>query len=437
MFRLSLPTIASMLTIGLYYVADAAFVSRLGTAQLAAVSVAFPVFAVVGGIGQIFGTGAASWISRLLGGGDREQADGAASVALCSAALVALFIATAGQLVLPALIRLLGASEAVYPYALSYVRIIIPANSVTILNVTMASIVRSEGNARRAMYSVAVSQFLNIALDPVMIFLFGLGIRGAAFATLVSQTASFVYLAATFVRRDNNCAVSVTAALRHRRLLRRIIVVGIPSLSLQFLGSFALALTNNAASQFGDAAIASVGVGFRVLAFGVYPVYGLSIGLQPIAGYSHGAGRFDRLTAALKETIKWAGAYAVIFAVVVVVWAPQIVGFFSPDPAVVAIGGRLLRTVTVMFPFFSLQVVFAVLFQAVGRPIPAAAIFVARQAVFFIPAVLVLPRLFGLTGLIFSQPFADALTTMLTAVLAVRFLRPLTFGCAALTKHIE
>jgi putative MATE family efflux protein len=415
-----------MVTIGLFYVADAAFISRLGTAELAAVSVAFPIFAVVGGIGQAFGAGAASWISRLLGAGDRETAGGAASVAVFGAAGAGILVATTGQLVLPALLRLLGAPATVFPHALAYTRIIVPANAVTILNVTMAGIVRSEGNARLAMYSVIVSQTVNIVLDPLLIFGARLGIRGAALATAAAQTASCVLLLMSIIRRRNHCAVTPRLAARYVRLLPRVVAVGLPSWALQLLGSFALAIINRATSEYGEAALGSVGIAFRVLALGAYPVYGLSLGFQPIAGYSHGAGRYDRLLSALKVTAALAGAYSLVFAAGVVGLAPHIVTVVGGDQAVTEIGTKILRAVTVCFPLFSMQIVFAVLFQSIGRAGPAALIFAARQAFFFLPAVLILPRIMGLDGIILSQPIADILTFALTAYLGIRALRELT-----------
>jgi putative MATE family efflux protein len=423
--RMSMPSIISMVGVGVFYLADAAFISRLGTTHLGAISVSFPLFAVVGGIGQAFGTGAASLISRFLGAGDRESAQRVASSVFFTALITGVIVAGVVIAMLEPLLRLIGASEAVLPLAIQYSRIIVAANVLTMLNITMASIVRAEGNARLSMASVLLSSGLNIILDPLLIFTAGFGLEGAAAATLIAQCASFVLLSTTFYRKRHQCKISVRLWRKGLRYIPSVLRIGAASFFLQFLGSSALAVTNKMALAFGDHAVAAVGLTFRFLALGMYPVYGFTVGFQPVVGYSYGAKNFDRLMKALRTAVFWTLSFSLVFSAALVIWARPVVGRFSGDAEVVATGARMLRAVAFFFPLFNMQIVMAVFFQALGRGVSAALIILSRQALFFYPAILVLPRFIGLDGVIYSQPVADVLTATLASVLTVLVLRGL------------
>ena len=423
--KLAVPSIVSLAAVAVFNIIDAAFVARLGTPQLGAITVAFPIFAVVAGVGQTFGTGAASLISRLLGAGKKHQADRIASTAILSVLGIGLIVAGLGQLFLSDLLSLLGATDTILPHATVYARMLIVANVFTTLNITMTNMLRSEGNAFLAMTGVIVSTSSNIVLDPICIFLLDMGIRGAAVATLISQLFTFLLLASTYFRRQNHCHIKVKLFSFGRETMVKLIQLGAPMFLLQLLGSIALAVINIAAKPYGDAAVASVGLSFRVLILGMYIMYGMSLGLQPLVGFNYGGGRLDRVFESIKTTFRWTSTFGVVYAAVIVIGARMIVSLFSPDPEVIDVGTRILRAVTLLFPFFGLQVVVAILFQSLGMAVPAALIFVARQALFFLPAIVVLPRFFGLDGVIYSQPVADILTTILTVVLAIRLIRRL------------
>ena len=425
MRRLSLPAVGSMVSIAVYMLIDAAFIGLLGTAELGAASVAFPLFTAVGGVGQVFGTGAASIISRLLGRGDREKANTIASAALLGVLFAGGAIATVVNLTLEPLLARIGGTSSIIAVAGGYTRILIFANAIIMVNVTLVSIIRAEGNIRRGMYSVMIATLLNVVLDPIFMFAFDLGLRGAAIATLIAQSASLVFLTSTFVSNRNTSRIHLGSSLRGLRSLPKLLLVGVPSFLLQLLGASAIAFINVAAAKYGDAAVASVGLTFRVLAVGMYPIYGFTTGFQPVAGYNYGAGNYDRVLVAIRAAVVWTSVFAVLFTAVVVGFAPSIVLAFSRDPAVIMIGARMLRFVTLLFPLFGLQIVAAVLFQALGYALPAALIILARQGIFFYPAIILLPRYFGLNGIILTQPIADLLTTLLTSIFALIIIRRL------------
>jgi putative MATE family efflux protein len=423
--RMSFPVIASMAAVAVFQIIDAIFVGRLGTAALGAVSVSFPIFAVVSGLGQAFGTGAASWMSRYLGSGKKDEAGIVASTAVVSVGISGLILAGTILIIIDPLLRLLGATDTIIGFASLYTRILVLANVITMLNITMVNIIRAEGNAKYGMFSTLISAGLNILLDPILIFGFGLGMPGAAIATLIAQLCAFAFLVSSFVRGSNHCKISLRAGFGGIAHIGRILVAGAPIFFLQLLGASALGLINHVAMKYGDAAVAAVGLAFRILSVGMFPIYGFSTGFQPVAGYSYGAGDYDRVFRVIRTAVSWVFAFAVIFAAVVLTGAPQIVGAFSTDARVVDIGTRILRAVIILFPLFSLQIVMAVLFQALGYAVFAALIILSRQGIFFIPSILLLPRFFGLDGIIYSQPIADVLTSLLTVVFSIFVIRKL------------
>lgn len=424
-FRMSLPSIASLVAIGIFYLVDAAFIGRLGTRQLSAISVSFPVFAVIAGIGQALGVGAASWISRHLGENRREAADEVASTTFFSVVILGIVVAASILGFLEPLLKSLGASDAVLPYAKRYTQILVLANVITMLNIAMGNIVRAEGNAPRSMAAVILSSGLNIALDPIFIYAAGMGLSGAAVGTVVSQAASFAFLSITFIQNKNHCKINIRLWKRGLGRLPGIIRVGAATLFLQLLGGVALAVTNAAAKRFGDAAVASVGLTLRILSLGMYPVYGFSIGFQPVAGYSFGAKNIDRVLGVLKTTVIWTSVFACAFSVLTVSSIGIVLPVMSKDPEVIEIGTRMIRIVTAFFPLFSFQIVIAIFLQAIGRAFLAALIIISRQAIFFLPAIFILPRLLDLQGVIFSQPLSDILTFAVAALSGISATRSL------------
>ena len=433
--RLSVPAIGSMVSIALFQLVDAIFIGTLGTASLGAVSVAFPLFTVVGGVGQIFGTGAASMISRYLGANRSGDADKVASASLLGVLVAGVITATAINFILDPLLHALGGTDSIIAVGRGYARILVFANVLTMLNVTMTSIVRAEGNIKRGMYSVFISAGLNVALDPLFIFVFDMGLPGAAVATLVAQSAAFAFLSSTFFRSKNTASVSIRRALRGIALLPRVLLVGTPSFLLQLLGAGAIALINIAAAVYGDGAVAAVGLAFRILAVGMFPIYGFTTGFQPVVGFNYGAHNYDRVFSAIRSATLWALAFALVFAGVVVGFAPVFVRGFSTDPEVISIAVRMLRAVAAFFPLFGIQIVMAVLFQALGHALPAALIILSRQGLFFIPGILILPRFMGIDGIIATQPISDVLTSALTAIFAIVILRRLRREATMKSDH--
>jgi putative MATE family efflux protein len=422
---LSIPSIIAMLTNAIYNLVDTFFIGRIGTSAVGAVAVAFPIFNLIGAVGLTYGVGAASYVSRLLGAGEKEQADKAASTALFTSLATGIAFALLGLMYLDPLLTAFGATETIMEYAREYTMIIIMGSIFTMMNMTMNNLVRAEGNAQRFMVAMVSGALLNVALDPIFIFGFGMGIKGAAVATVISQSVSTVIILEYFVRKKSFTNLSIRLFRFSLHIFSEIFKIGLPTFLRQFLSSFSVALLNNAAGAFGDHAVAAVGITMRVLMLGMMVLFGYGQAFQPVAGYNYGAKKFSRVFEALKFSILVTTVFATFFAIIGMVIPGSIVSIFSNDPEVIDVGSRALRAVSIFFPSFGFVITFTVLFQALGKGFAAGLLSMSKQGLFLIPAIIVLPRLFELNGVIYAQTIADFFTLFVAAILAMMIVKKL------------
>lgn len=434
LIKLSLPAIVAMLINAIYNTVDAFFIGKLGTSAIGAVAVAFPIFSLIGAIGLTFGIGAASYISRCLGAGKKAEADRTASTALFTSMGSGIIFTILGLILIIPLLRAFGATDTILPFAKDYTRILIMGSIFTMLNMTMNNMVRAEGNAPLSMVAMITGAVLNIALDPIFIFTFNLGITGAAIATVIAQGISTIILLGYYMSGKSYIHLNLRNLKPSRKIYGEILKIGSPSFIRNFLASFSVALINLAAKAYGDAAVASIGLTFRVLILGMFPLFGYAQGFQPVVGFNYGAKKFKRVFEAIRVSAIWTSVFSVAFAIVSIIFAPNIISVFSNDPAVIDIGSRSLRAVNIFFPLFGFQVISTVLFQALGKGLPAALLSLARQGIFLIPAILIMPGIFRLNGVIYSQPVADFLTIILTMFFAIDILRKLKREAQAFEK---
>lgn len=442
LLKMGLPTMIGMLVGALYNVVDAYFVGGLGTSQMGAVSVVFPVGQVLIGLGLIFGSGAASYISRLLGEGRTEKASQTASTALLSSLAVGGVMIAATLCFMDRILVALGATETILPYARAYAMIYVSGAILNIFNVAMNNIVTGEGAAKLTMTAMLVGGGLNAVLDPIFIYSLGLGVRGAAIATVLSQAVTTLLYVRYIVGKSGFLQYSVRHFVFDRDIYTQVLKVGVPLLVFQFLSSLAMGMTNTAASDYGDAAVAAMGVVTRIFAIGAYAVFGYVKGLQPVAGYNYGAKQYTRLRESIRVSLKWSTWFCGVVALLFIMFPGAIVSLFSKsDPLLVDIGSRALRANGILFGAFGFQMVYSTVYLALGRARQGGILSMSRQGIFFIPAVLILPRLMGLSGVIYAQPVADLLTILLTAVFAIGLQRELrrldTDAAAPIVRTVE
>lgn len=426
LIKLSVPAIIAMLINAIYNIVDTMFVGRLGeTSAIGAVSVAFPLFMLIGAVGQTFGVGGGAYISRLLGEKNKEQAERAAAIAFFSSLICGIVFTVFGLIFIEPLLKAFGATNTILPYAKGYSSILVLGSIFTMLNMTMNNMIRSEGNAKYSMYAISLGAVINIILDPVFMFTMDMGIKGAAFATVLAQIISFIFLMRYYLKGKSYVKLSRKNCRFSRIIYSEIMKAGLPSLARQAFSSIALGLINLAAKPYGDSAVAAMGVSLRILSIGYFVVFGFTQGFQPIAGYNYGAKKYQRLFDSIKISVIWSTIFTVSVSLILMIFAEPAVTIFSKDSEVIIIGARTLRASCLLFPVFGFMNVFVSLFQALGKGGEAFMLAIARQGMFLIPTVLILPKFLHLDGVIFSQPIADFLTLIITLILGARLIKEL------------
>ena len=420
LLSMGIPTMIGMLVNAFYNLVDAYFVGGLGESQMGAISVVYPLGQVVVGLGLLFGNGAASYISRLLGRGDKENANKVASTALYSSVSVGAVIIIISMVFLHPILNLLGATDSILPFAATYASVYIVSCIFNVFNVTMNNIVTSEGAAKTTMCALLTGAVLNIALDPLFIYVFDLGVAGAAIATAISQVVSTCVYLTYILRKKSVFHFRVKDCTYTKETMSEIFKIGIPTLVFQILTSVSISLINNAAGDYGDSAIAGMGVVTRLISMGSLSVFGFIKGFQPIAGYSYGAKKFDRLREAIKTSILWSTAFCVIFGVILALFPTAIVSQFTKgDAEMIRIGAASLRANGISIMLFGFYTVYSSLFLALGKGREGFILGACRQGICFIPVILLLPIVWGLNGIMYAQPIADVLSAVITVFMAI------------------
>ncbi|MBD5112162.1 MAG: MATE family efflux transporter [Ruminococcaceae bacterium] len=420
LLAMGIPTMIGMLINALYNLVDAYFVGGLGESQMGAISVVFPLGQLIVGLGLLFGNGSGSYISRLLGRGDKETANKAASTALYSGLAVGAVFILFSVIFLKPILSLLGASESILPFALRYSRIYVISCILNVFNVSVSSIITSEGAAKISMLALLLGAVLNCVLNPLFIYVFDLGISGAAIATAISQAASaVVYLFYIFGKKSNftfklnDCKFSI-------EIFSEIFKIGIPVFVFQMLTSVSITLTNNAINPYGDPAIAGMGAVTRLVSMGSLSVFGFIKGFQPIAGFSFGAKKFDRLRNSIKISVLWSTIFCVIVGTLFIIFPSQIISKFTKDDLqMIEIGAKALRANGISFMLFGFHTVYSSLFLALGKGREGFILGACRQGICFIPLILILPIIMKIDGILYAQPIADILAVIVTAFMAV------------------
>lgn len=420
LLALGLPTMMGMLINALYNLADTYFVGGLGTDQMGAVTVAFPLGQVIVGLGLLFGNGAAAYLSRLLGRGDRKTADKVASTALYSSVLVGAILILGSILFLKPILKQLGAIESVMPYAVSYAGIYITFSIFNVFNVTMNNIVSSEGAAKTAMCALMAGAVLNVGLDPVFIYVLDLGVMGAAIATAISQMVSTVVYLCYIFGKKSAFSFRIRECCYSKEIMSEILKIGIPTLLFQVLTSLAIGMINNGAKEYGGSALAAMGPLTKIMSMGSLIVFGFLKGFQPIAGFSYGAKKFDRLQEAIKTSILWSTIFCAVFGLAAAVIPTQIMTLFTKgDSEMVRIGAAALRANGLSFILFGFYTVYSFLFLVMGKAKEGCILGACRQGICFVPVILLLPTVMGINGVLYAQPVADILSAVITAFMAV------------------
>ena len=416
--NMAVPSIISMLITSFYNMADTFFVGQIGTTATAAVGVIFPLMSIIQALGFTFGHGSGNYISRKLGQGEVEDAKKMAATGFVSALIAGAIFGLVGLIFLDGLVGILGATPTIAPYARQYAMYILIGTPFMASSLVLNNQLRFQGSAFFGMIGMGAGAVLNIALDPLFIFVLDMGVSGAALATILSQIVSFCLLLRGCTR-GGNIAISLKNFSPSWARYKEIARGGTPSLFRQGLGSVATICLNFAAGIYGDAAIAGMSIVTRVLQFANSAIIGLGQGFQPVCGFNYGAKLYGRVRKAFWFTVSLAFCVLLIGSIVGIAFAPQIIAIFrKEDLEVIKIGALSLRLQCIFLPLSAFVVGSNMMLQTIGKPVKASISAAARTGLFFVPAILILPQFFGLLGVQMSQAVADLCSFVLCVPLA-------------------
>ena len=422
---LGIPTTISMLVTSIYNMADTAFVGTLGTSASGAIGVVFGYMAILQAIGFMFGQGSGSQIARMLGQRDSESASRIASTGFLTAMGLGVLVAVGSWFFLDDLLRFLGSSETILPHARAYCGFILLGAPFITGSFVLNNILRFEGLAMKAMIGLVTGAVLNLICDPLLIFVFHMGTAGAGLATAFSQIVSFCILLSMFLRGVTQSRLSFRSYTRDYREVLRIIAIGFPSLLRQAMSSIGTIILNRCARAYGDAAVAAMAIVSRISMFIFSVGLGLGQGYQPVCSFNYGAGKYSRVRAAFRATLRLTMIILVFFSLSVYVAAPRLVRFFRDDPAVIASGVQALRYACFVMWVLPVSVLTNMTLQSTGQALPASFLALLRSGLFFLPVLLILNRTLGIVGIEVAQPIADVLTAATSIPFVLYFFRHL------------
>ena len=422
--RLAVPSMVSMVVTALYNVVDAAFVGHLSTEATAGIGISFAYMTFIQAVGFFFGHGSGNHISRALGARQIDDAETMAAVGFFTPLILGLVATAVGLLFLPQLAVLLGATPDVVPYACSYLRYILIATPFMMSALVLNNQLRLQGNARFGMIGIVSGAVLNIVLDPLFIFVLDLGVAGASIATAVSQMFAWGLLL-WGTTRDESVHIRLAKFKPSFGCYKEIVAGGLPSLFRQAFNCVSVIMLNFAASKYAPAgqaasSIAAFAIVSRTTMFAFSLILGFTQGFQPVCGFNYGAHKYGRVRQSYLFAFSVSAAMLTLLSALGFIFAPQIIAVFrDEDPALLAIGTAALRWQCVVFPLCTLSTSTNMLFQNIRMTFPATLLAIGRQGLFFVPAILVLPLIFGLQGVEMTQAVADVCTFFLSLPFAV------------------
>ncbi|MDX8360207.1 MATE family efflux transporter [Cytobacillus sp. IB215316] len=415
--KLSIPAMIGMLVMSLYNVVDTIFIAKgVGTLGVAGVSIAFPLQLILSSIAAAIGIGGSAVISIKLGQKKQEEANHVFGNFLALLLGLNLIAITLGLLFLEPLLRLFGATDSILPYAMDYLSIILLGMIFFAFAMSSNNIVRAEGNAKTAMITMIVSSIINIILDPIFIFTLNMGVKGAAIATIISQVVAALYIFNYFFISKKS---SLSISFKHLKLklsyIRSILTIGSSAFIRQIAGSIMFVAVNRMLIIYGgELGVAVFGMIHKVMALSVMPMFGVIQGLQPIVGFNHGAKQPERVNDTVMLSIKVTTIISTAVFVIVLAFAKPLISIFTSDVQAITMGENALRIIFALMITVGFQMVIGGVYQALGKAKPAFILSMARQVLFLIPLVLLLPRLYGLTGVWLAFPLADLFAFIIT-----------------------
>lgn len=428
LLKFSIPAIVGMIVNALYNIVDRIFIGNfVDSLGIAGITVSFPIMIILMAFSMLVGIGATSLISIRLGEGNKDEAEVILANGMVLLIIISLVISVLGLIFLNPLLKVFGASPNVLPYSRQYLSIILFGAVFQAVGFGMNNFIRAEGNPKIAMTTMLIGAILNTILDPIFIIVFKMGIKGAATATIISQAVSAIWVLHYFFGGKSSLKIHKKNIKLQPQIVGKILAIGSAPFAMQVAASGITALINNSLLTYGgDLAISAYGIINSVTMMILMPLFGINQGAQPIIGYNYGAKKYDRVKKALKLAILAATTIVLIGFVVTRAFPEQLVSLFNrKDKELIELGANGMRIFLVMLPIIGFQIVSSNYFQAVGKPKHAMFLSLSRQVLVLIPAILILPRFFGLNGVWMAGPTADVISSIITGLFLLYELRHL------------
>ena len=425
LLKYAVPAIIAMTASSLYNIIDSIFIGHgVGSLAISGLAITFPLMNLSAAFGAMIGVGGSSILSIFLGQQKHTSAKKVLSNVLGLNIVLGLLFMIFSLIFLDPILYFFGASEVTIGYARDYMQIILMGNVITHLYLGINSLLRASGHPKQAMLATFLTVILNTALDPLFIFTFDMGIQGAAWATVISQTISLIWLLKIFSNKNEVVHFEKKFISFDRKIIKQIISIGLSPFLMNFAACFVVILINQSLKKYGgDLAIGAYGIVNRVVFLVVMVVMGLNQGMQPIAGYNFGARNIGRVKHVLKLTIYVATAVTTLGFLIGQIFPTLVVSAFTTEKELISLASDGLRLTLIAFPIVGFQIVVSNFFQCIGMASKAIFFSLSRQVLFLIPGLLILPNFFGTFGVWISMPMSDTIATIVAAVMLWQFLK--------------
>ena len=420
LIKFSVPAVVGMMINALYNIIDRIYIGNakdLGTNGIAGITIGFPIMIILLAVGILFGVGGSTLFSIRLGQKKPEDADKALGNSFFLLMISGFLIMILGEIFLEPLLILFGASKEVLPYSMEYMRVILLGSVFQVISMGINNFIRADGNPKLAMYTMFLGAGTNIILDPIFIFVFKMGVSGAALATILSQLFSAIWVVSYFLGKRSKHKLSLKNIKPVFHIVTKIISLGIPGFAMQVANSLLNAILNRNLNFYGgDIAVTGMGVINSIQTILIMPVIGINQGVQPIISFNFGAKKPDRVKQAVRQAIIAATIIVSIGYIIVRLFPTQLISFFNRDEELLAFGKSALVSWMLFLPVVGFQAIGSSFFQAIGHSASAMFLTLSRQFIFLIPALIIFPKIWGITGLMYSAAFADIFSAIITGI---------------------
>lgn len=423
LMRYAVPAVIAMTASSLYNIVDRIFIGQgVGPLAISGLAVTFPIMNLSAAFGAMIGAGGSTLISVKLGQRDYDTAQNILGNIVSLNVIIGVIFAILAIAFIDPILYFFGASENTIEYARDYMFIILLGNVITHLYLGLNSVIRSTGHPTTAMFATIATVIINAILDPLFIYTFGMGISGAAWATIIAQTVALVLVMKILSNKDE--VVHFRRGIYHlkQRIVKNIMSIGVSPFCMQLCACFVVILINKGLQKHGgDLAIGAYGIVNGITFMFIMIVMGITQGMQPIAGYNYGAEKFGRVTQVLKYSILYATIVMIISFLLCEFVPEPLIRMFTQDPRLIELAEEGMRIIVLVNPIIGFQIVVGQFFQSIGMPKKSIFLSLCRQLLFLIPMLFVLPEFFGTKGVWMSMPAADSISAIVAAVMIWKF----------------